>query len=235
MRSGFHAHVGQRVGGIAAIFSLTTDAQVLEHGVTGKCLCGNFIAGFVDVVKLYPAAIHQLLREFFRDGSISGQIRVHVLIETPRGNGVTAGFYLQHALQEPEGLTGFPEIAGTVFRHPRTVLGNLFQFALTRWITFQLRKTCRFLRVAMRKIDCRLIADNHGIVELFFFNISRFGTVQSFQLTGHQVNNTSEADFQYFAVIHTDMADTTIEIVADGKYAAGHTFFGAFRHIRCRQ
>ena len=71
---------------------------------------------------------------------------------------MAAGFNLQHALDKPERLTGFPERGGAIFRHASTVLGNLFQFALTSWVALFARQAGRFLCVAMGEIDSRLVA-----------------------------------------------------------------------------
>ena len=84
---------------------------------------------------------------------------------------MAAGFNLQHALNKPEGLAGFPEGCRAIFRHAGTVAGNLFQLALTGWVAFFTGKARGFLRVAMGEIDCRLIAQNNGVVELLFFDV----------------------------------------------------------------
>ena len=144
---------------------------------------------------------------------------------------MAAGFNLQHALNKPEGLAGFPEGCRAIFRHAGTVAGNLFQLALTGWVAFFTGKARGFLRVAMGEIDCRLIAQNNGVVELLFFDVIGGAAIEFLQRAGDFIDDPAKADFQYLAIVDADVSDTAEEVVADGENAVAHALFCPFGHI----
>ena len=90
---------------------------------------------------------------------------------------MAAGFNLQHALDEPECLARFPEGGGAVFRYAGTVLGDLLQLAFTGRVALLLCQTGRFFRIAVSETDRCVVADQHCVIELLFFDVARLAAV----------------------------------------------------------
>ena len=83
----------------------------------------------------------------------------------------------------------------------------------------------------MGEVDCRLIAQNNGVVELLFFDVIRSAAVEILQRAGDFIDDPAKADFQYLAIVDADVSDTAKEVVADGEDAVAHAFFRPFGHI----
>ena len=77
---------------------LTADDQILEHTVTCKPVRRTCVTHLVDVVELYPDTVDKFLRLLDRDlpcVDILFVLRIHILVETTGGNGMSARFDLQ--------------------------------------------------------------------------------------------------------------------------------------------
>ena len=235
VRAGFHGHIRDFVSGVQSLFVLAAHAEVLEHRVTGECLCGNLVARFIHVVELDPDAVDQLLCEFGGYVLIRFIERIHVLVEATGRNGVAAGFDLQHHLHEPERLAGLVEIGCAVLRHALAVLGDLQKLRFSGGVLLGSRKLSGLLRIAVRETDRRVVRNDHGLIELLLAHIFGVRAVDVLHRFHHFCNDAAEADLHDLAVVDANVSDAAIEIVAYRKDARRDRVFGLLRHIGVRQ
>ena len=127
--------VGELVGGVAAVRSLTTDGNGFPVGVA--FVEGAADGGNVHVDEFGHADPHAL-KQFHGLGvielagfNVSLVVRIEVLVHAAVGNGRTS-LLLQTGehLGEPLALAGFPEVAGGFAGHAFGVGGHAQQFSL---------------------------------------------------------------------------------------------------------
>ena len=118
-------HNRKVIGNIISVLVLTTDDQVLEKAVSCKSLCRSCITDFVEVIQFDPDTGKKFLCGFSGDDAlvkICLIIRIHILVKTSRGNGMSAGFNLKELLYKPEGLACFIEACCSICRNTAAVL-----------------------------------------------------------------------------------------------------------------
>ena len=91
---------------------------------------------------------------------------------------MSAGLNLQDELYEPEGLAGFPPVAGRQFRNPAAVGRDLGELCFALGVGLLRRQLFRELCISMSVIDSRIIGNDDGIIEAGFFNRSRIFFIQ---------------------------------------------------------
>ena len=147
------------------------------------------------------------------------EIRVHILVKTPRGNGVTAGFTLQKLLDKPERLACLPEIARTLGGNLRAVFRNVQQLFLTHRIGAGVRLFFCKCGITVRIPDHSFAAFNHCFQKLLFADIGAVCQTQRRELFLGFPDKSFITDRKHLAIVYTDMTDAVIKVVADRKHA----------------
>ena len=232
------AHERKVVRNIHPFRVLPADDQVLEQAVSGKTLRARRVAAFIQVIELYPNAVDEFLRKFAGDLAaldILTIIRIHVLVEPAGRNGVPARLDLQQLLHEPEGLARLPEIARSVFGNIVAVICDAEQFRFAPGIRLLRRHFPRQRRISLCIDDRRFAAHDHRIQEVRTARIFGVAEVQRIKSFFRLCGNSFEPDRENPIVMHGDMPDAVIKIVAGREHIMIDRTDCLGSHIRSRQ
>ena len=165
---GVEDQAGQLVGGVLAAGSLAADRDVLEERETGEGPGRDRVHELDDGGALDPQAgqqFHGLLVGDAAFGLVLFVEGVEVLVQPAHQDGVGVGLDVEHGVDQPDGLEGFPEGLGREFRHPSQGRGDLEQLGLSGGFTRLGRLLLREVGVAVGESDDRFQGDLPGLPE----------------------------------------------------------------------
>ena len=232
------AHERKVVRNIHPFRVLPANDQVLEQAISRKTLRARRVAAFIQVVEFNPNAVDEFLRKFAGDLAaldILTIIRIHVLVEPAGRNGVPARLDLQQLLHEPEGLARLPEIARSVFGNVLAVICDAEQFRFAPGIRLLRRHFPRQRRISLCIDDCRFAAHDHRIQEVRTARIFGVAEVQLIKSFFRLCGDPFESDRENPIVMHGDVPDAVIKIVAGREHIMIDSTDCLGSHIRSRQ
>ena len=181
------AHIGKVVGRVHSVYILTADDEVLEHSVARKAVSRCRISYLVYVVELDPNAVDELLRRFGCDKppvDVLLVVGVHILVEAPGGDRVSARLHLQKELNEPEGLASLVEALSTELGHPCAVFSYSEKLRAPCGRALRVRFFQSEVGVPFRVIYYRLAAFYHRLKKSRALYIFGVGEVKGVKQAG---------------------------------------------------
>ena len=76
----------------------------------------------------------------------------------------------------------------------------------------------------MGEIDRCVVGDDDRVVELLFLDRGGIHPVERFERHHRIGDHATEAFAQDLAIVHADVPDATVEVVADGEDAVGDSY-----------